>query len=78
VSELSRGTREHLRDRPIADVYRLRTRMTLVQHSEAMMAEKQEHCRLQFPVMLPPLLTLLTDGKVLGAFQTAMRLLAAP
>ena len=57
--------------------YRLRTRTAFVQHSETKLDEKQEHCRHLFHPSVNSLLTLLTDRKVVEAFEKAMQLLSA-
>jgi hypothetical protein len=49
--------------------------MTLVQHSEHTLGEKQDHCRSSATHISIFTLTLLTDSKVLVAFQSAMALL---
>jgi hypothetical protein len=59
----------------LTDSCRLRTRIALAQNSEQSLAQKQEHRRSCGFSIHNLLLTLLTDTKVLEAFQSAMALL---
>jgi hypothetical protein len=60
------------------DIFRLRTRSAFVQNSEQSLGKKQQHCKLSAsPINTDLVLTLLTDEKVLNAFETAMSLLRA-
>lgn len=57
-------------------LFSLRTRMASVQTSEEMLDEKKAHCMAFLSLSLnAALLTLLTDSKVVNAFNSAMALL---